>query len=116
MSTTQPTRRKSKTLSVVLAVFFGPWTWLYTYGRDSSKLWIALIVGVCAVFLVAFTVGALAGATMGGEPYSVSDKITLWAIEIALLVEIMAIPAVWAWAIIDASVKKSSWYSNYNSY
>ena len=36
---------KSKTTSVLLAVFLGPWAWLNTYKRDSVKFWIGLVVG-----------------------------------------------------------------------
>lgn len=36
---------KSKTTSVLLAVFLGPWAWLNTYKRDSVKFWIGLLVG-----------------------------------------------------------------------
>ena len=33
---------KSKTVSLLLAVFFGFWSWLYTYKKDLIKFWICL--------------------------------------------------------------------------
>ena len=30
---------KSKTVSIVLAVLFGFWSWLYTYRKDRIKFW-----------------------------------------------------------------------------
>lgn len=29
--------KRNKTVAVLLAIFFGPWTWLYTYRRDPGK-------------------------------------------------------------------------------
>jgi hypothetical protein len=31
--------------SLLLAIFIGPWTWLYSYNRDWWKLWPALLIG-----------------------------------------------------------------------
>ena len=40
---------KSKTVSILLAVFLGFFTWLYTYKRDSTKFWIGLLVTIFTV-------------------------------------------------------------------
>ena len=41
---------KSKTVAVVLAVFFGFWSWLYTYRKDRIKFWsclgLMIVIGV----------------------------------------------------------------------
>lgn len=75
-NTVQP---KSKTAAVLLAVFLGFWTWLYTYRNDSWKFWLNLS-------LVIFSLG-------------------FWGI------------IAWVWAIIDVSVKPSSYYATYpNNY
>ena len=47
---TNPVQPKSKTSAVLLAVFLGFWTWLYTYQKDAWKFWLNLI-------LVIFTFG-----------------------------------------------------------
>ena len=35
---------KSKTIAVILAIFLGYWSWLYTYKKDAKKFWIYLIL------------------------------------------------------------------------
>lgn len=37
---------KSKTISILLAVFFSFFTWLYTYREDGRKFWIGLAVSL----------------------------------------------------------------------
>ena len=43
---------KSKTTAVVLAVFLGFWTWLYTNKVDMAKFWIGLGASVGSALLV----------------------------------------------------------------
>ena len=43
-------REKSKTTAVVLAVFFGLFSWLYTYQKNKEKFWINL-----GLFIITFT-------------------------------------------------------------
>ncbi len=74
---------KSKTAAVVLAVLFSFWTWCYTYKRDSAKFWIALGVSI-VLAIVTFGFGI-----------------------------IVVGPAFWIWAIVDASVKPGSYYTNF---
>ena len=33
----------SRAVAILLAVFFGPFTWLYTYDEDKTKFWLGLI-------------------------------------------------------------------------
>jgi hypothetical protein len=51
---------KSKTTAILLAVFLGFWTWVYTYKTDKVKFWVGLascllivvpVVGLIWVFL-----------------------------------------------------------------
>ncbi len=37
---------KEKSVSVILAIFFGFWSWLYTYKVDATKFWIGLAVSM----------------------------------------------------------------------
>lgn len=37
---------KSKTVSLLLAVFLGFWSWLYTYKYDAGKFWLGLILNI----------------------------------------------------------------------
>lgn len=40
---------KSKATAVLLAIFFGYWTWLYTYRRDAALFWINLVASFITV-------------------------------------------------------------------
>jgi len=44
---------KSKTTAVLLAVFLGLWTWVYTYDRDKAKFWICLGISLVTFGLFA---------------------------------------------------------------
>jgi hypothetical protein len=48
LAETIPSRpwKKSKTVAILLAVFLGPWTWLYTYRRDAWKATLGLGLGL----------------------------------------------------------------------
>jgi hypothetical protein len=76
--------RKDKTAAILLAVFLGGWTWLYTYKKDAWKFWVAL-----ALNLTVFN--------------------PLWTWILAFLPNI----AIYVWAIIDVSVKPSQFYDYY---
>ena len=45
---------KDKTVAVLLAVFLGFWTWLYTYKKDAWKFWLNLGLTVVTFGLWAF--------------------------------------------------------------
>lgn len=40
------THPKDRSIAIILAILFGPWTWAYTYEVDSTKFWINLAVTV----------------------------------------------------------------------
>jgi hypothetical protein len=42
----EPAVPKRKSTAVLLAVFLGLWSWLYTYDRDKLKFWVNLILAV----------------------------------------------------------------------
>lgn len=43
---------KDKNVAVILAVFFGPWSWLYTAKKDIWKFVVGLIVGFLGMFFL----------------------------------------------------------------
>ena len=45
---------KSKTAAFLLAVFLGPWTWLYTFKVDQAKFWVWL-GGLILVYVFFFS-------------------------------------------------------------
>ncbi len=40
---------KSKTTAILLAVFLGFWTWVYTYKVDAWKFWLNLVLTVLTI-------------------------------------------------------------------
>jgi hypothetical protein len=75
---------KSKTASVLLAIFFSFFAWLYTYRKDAAKFWISFIVYFSSFFFGFFF-------------------FPLWFIGVFL----------WFWAILDTAVKPQEWYMTY---
>lgn len=82
---------KDKTTAVLLAVFLGFWTWVYTYRRDAWKFWVGLGVTVGLVVLA------------------------LPTLFLSLLVLPLWIFIQWLWAIIDVASKPSEYYWNFNT-
>jgi hypothetical protein len=80
---------KNKATSVLLAIFLGFWTWLYTYRRDNWKFWTAFALWVLQMFVAAAVEGNSA-----------------WYPR-------LVIPAIWIWAILDTALKNAAWYSGY---
>ncbi|MDP3063551.1 MAG: zinc ribbon domain-containing protein, partial [Chloroflexota bacterium] len=74
---------KSKTASVLLAVFLASWTWVYTYKRDGWKFWTAVGIGAVNLILVLATLG-------------------IW-----LFVGWIVGFGIWLWALIDTIAKPS---------
>ena len=57
----QPTVEKSKSVAVVLALFLGVWSFLYTYKKDMAAFWIGLGLQIFLLF------GILAAPSGGSE-------------------------------------------------
>lgn len=102
---------KSKTVSVVLAVFFGFWSWLYTYRKDQIKFWIFL--GILTTMWVSYT--GYACSSIGDaltnsnfDMYNYESNISIfskWIFAVGIIG--------WFWALIDATRRPSSFYFDY---
>ena len=40
---------KDKTVAILLAIFFGIWTWVYTYQKDAEKFWLNLLFSILTI-------------------------------------------------------------------
>jgi hypothetical protein len=80
---------KSKVVAILLAVFLGFWTWLYTYREDGWKFWVGLGVTIGNVVLILVTLG-------------------VW-----LLVAWIVGLGIWIWSVVDTAVKTDDWYASY---
>lgn len=74
---------KDKSIAVILAVFLGHWTWLYTFEKDQTKFWISL--GIWILGLITLLIG----------------------------IGFLILFGVWLWAVIDVAQKSDSWYMQY---
>ena len=80
---------KNKTTAVLLAIFLGSITWMYTYERDAWKFWLAFGVTLADIFLSIVTFG-------------------IW-----LFVAIPAGIGLWIWGIVDTAGRPQQFYDYY---
>lgn len=99
---------KNRTVSIILAVFLGYWTWLYTYGKDSTKFWIGL-----GLFLVFTIPSRWAFVTVTTIEYDVSFISGLIAF-IWLFIGWIGAFGIWLWAVINTLIKPQDWYNHYS--
>jgi hypothetical protein len=104
------TWKKSKTIAILLAVFIGPFSWLYTWRKNKSKFVAGVGVVLGSMLLILSTIVLF--TIFNG--FSVPNGEDAWGLLFALFyVLLFVIPlniAVWIWAIIDQIIKKASWY------
>ena len=87
--------KRSKRIAVLLAVFLGPWTWLYTYRRDPGKAALGLGFNVSAVLFLALAIIQRAvrpvppGSNAGESLVYVTIGLFLWVFFPTWLVAIM---------------------------
>jgi len=74
---------KDKTVAILLAVFLGHWTWLYTYERDQQKFWITTGLWILGLVLLFVFVG------------------------------ILVLLGIYIWAIVDVAQKPNSYYAKF---
>ena len=100
---TPPAPAKDKTVSVLLAVFLGFWTWLYTYRDDAAKFWTVL-----GVQIFGFLIWILVLSADASDPFSdftATGGITVlgWLLGFGF----------WLWAVIHVSTRPREYYQNY---
>lgn len=76
--------RKDRNTAILLAIFLGGWTWVYTYKKDAWKFWLSLILTV-TLFNPILTVFILLLPNIG----------------------------LYIWAIVDVAAKPQQFYDNY---
>lgn len=96
---------KSKTTAVLLAVFLGPWTWLYTIKRD----WVKFLIGI-VLFMGASLFIALGEMVIWILQGRLSDPQVVWVL--GLVVSGLLLATIYLWAIIDTATKPASWYGD----
>lgn len=116
-ASTKRSGSKNKLASILLAVFLGFWTWLYTYKRDVKKFWIGLSIYIVAfVIFCAFIIYFIISIPWSPEStLELTDTQTGMVILFWILLVLiqMACNGIWIWAIIDTAIKKDEWYRDY---
>lgn len=92
-----PVRDKRKAVSILLSIFFGPFTWLYTFKRDSWKLALGLGFNLNILIPIAwFSIVVSKGDGDSGIAY---------VFLFALFVLTTSLAVTWIWAVIDSLIK-----------
>ena len=109
----KPPRPKAKTIAVLLAVFLGYWTWVYTYRKNAWKFWVGLAAGLPS--FVIFNIGLIPHNSV---EYDANGNYLGWGglhfSNYVLFPALLVFLAVWIWAVIDVCLKKQNWYLTYN--
>ena len=86
---------KSKATAILLAIFLGFFTWIYTYEKDDRKFWVAI-----GLVLFSGVVGAILGTMSFGIFMAFSFGLGLGFF-------------IWVWAVVDTVTKSDEWYKSY---
>jgi hypothetical protein len=107
-----PVPVKSKTTAVVLSVFLGIWSWLYTYEVNKRKFWLSLIayLGLCVVVGIRIAFAAYQSA-QGNYATATDTEMIFW--RIFAFVWLLSPTGLTVWAIIDNATKPRSFYEAY---
>ena len=95
---------KAKSTAVVLSVFLGIWSWLYTYKVNAHKFWITFPI-LAALFVTLLTFAVLASSYP--SDFEIAIRLTVARVWQFLVV------GFWLWAIIDNATKPQAFFSNY---
>lgn len=99
---------KNKTTAVVLAIFFGYWSWLYTYKINSGKFWFLLMLDVLRFFFLCQFIISKSNL----EIYNYSQIFSSDFYILILLSSTWTL-ITWLWALINNSIKTNSFYRDY---
>ena len=99
---------KSKAVAIILAVFFGYWTWLYTYKRDSKKFWVYLCISLPSTVGVIILLNMVISGYSSPLAYEFLVDYGTW-VWLYFLVSASAS----IWALINSIGRPESFYNNY---
>lgn len=98
---------KSKSASILLAVFLSYWTWLYTYKRDKGFFWLSIVL----IVVFATPIWPLLLWIMQSTSYEIpiSGIVAMMWIEIGIII----VTCLWIWALIVTIARPQAWYGEY---
>lgn len=97
---------KSKALAIVLAIFLGFWSWIYTYKRSAWKFWLGFFLLIVEIVSFYLRLTMMASAMLGDGINSSGLTVT-WFLSIGIFI------VVWLWAIIDNIGHNKKWFEEY---
>jgi hypothetical protein len=105
------TSPKSKTVAVLLAVFLGLWTFLYTYREDKIKFWTWLPIVASTIFfsVVISIISAISAVSYNESSWAFFSALDL----IFSLVWFLAAFVSWLVALITTVKRTQDFYTNY---
>lgn len=106
----RPVQAKSKTSAVLLAVFLGIWSWVYTYQVNKSKFWVTL-ASFLALSVLLFIRASFISYQIQNGYYPSTGEVIFW--RIIAFTWLFTPLAFSIWAIVDNATKPSSWFINY---
>jgi ribosomal protein L40E len=95
---------KNKSVAVILSIFFSFWSWLYTYKINYKKFWITFSI----IFGYFFTIIIII-ISVPFDAASIFSNYGTWIWLFWLLLS----GSIWLWALLDNSLKPTSFYMNY---
>ena len=102
---------KSKTVAVVLAVFLGFWSWLYTFKNNSLKFWITLgLFGLIFIITSAYSCSLITDSINYGN-YG-TDYFGNSFFGFIVFTNIINF-GIWVWSVVDNAIKPESFYRDY---
>jgi uncharacterized membrane protein YvbJ len=102
---------KSKTTAVVLAVFLGPWSWLYTYKLNAYKFWLTMSFQTLTfIYLISAFISMQIKVSAGTAVYDDATAVAASSLFFSLLSS-----AFWLWALLENAIKSQDFYANYDS-
>ncbi len=109
-----PEAAKNKIVAVLLAVFFSFWSWLYTYGKNKNKFWVACgILAVMYMIFIFYSFSIIVSSISYGGYNDLFFGESL--IGLSIFVNILGF-GIWVWSIVDNAVKPDSFYERYPKY
>jgi hypothetical protein len=104
---------KNKVVAILLAVFFGFWAWLYTYGKNAKKFWISMGVNaVIFIIILSYSCSIISNAMSYNYNQYSMDYTTGPIIGLSIFVNLISF-GIWIWALVDNAAKPDSFYTKY---
>jgi hypothetical protein len=99
------TSYKSKSVAIILSVFLGFWSWLYTYGINKNKFWGAFAI----VFICNSIINIAILLSFSNEVAEIFINYGTWI----WLVILLSNGGTWIWALVDNIKKPEGFYLDY---